>query len=345
MLTQLTFDRKCKRRQHWSAEMKPFALVAALILALATPAVAGGVGFQQRLIPGPQPITIGVWYPTRAEPRDTPLGLFTQTVAQGAEPDGRALPLVVMSHGTGGWYGEHFDTALALAQAGFVVAAVSHPHDTYDDQSHAAMVWERSGHLKRLIDYMLAEWPQHELLDPRRIGVFGFSSGGFTGLVAIGGVPDMGQTASHCQAHPDYYDCQLLKRSGRDPSSRASPPASWWIHDPRIRAAVIAAPALGYTFGKPGLAGVAIPVQLWRAERDHILPHPDYAEAVRLALPSPPEVHLASGADHFDFLAPCSAGLAQSAPDICKSPESFDRAAFHKAFNRQVVRFFKAKLR
>jgi predicted dienelactone hydrolase len=39
---------------------------------------------------------------------------------------GAKLPLVVSSHGTAGWFGGHHDTAAALADAGFVVAAINH---------------------------------------------------------------------------------------------------------------------------------------------------------------------------------------------------------------------------
>ena len=39
------------------------------------------------------------------------------------------LPLVVFSHGTAGWFGGHHDTAAALADAGFVVAAINHSGD------------------------------------------------------------------------------------------------------------------------------------------------------------------------------------------------------------------------
>ena len=36
-------------------------------------------------------------------------------VAVGAPVSGKGLPLVVMSHGNGGWFGGHYDTAAALA--------------------------------------------------------------------------------------------------------------------------------------------------------------------------------------------------------------------------------------
>jgi len=65
---------------------------------------------------------------------------------------------------------------------------------------------------------------------------------------------------------------------------------------------------------------------------------------VRSALPKPPEYHLVPGADHYDFLPPCSAGLAKVAPIIC-GHGTFDRAAFHTAFNAEVVRFFRQTLR
>src|SRR5208282_4989780 len=110
---------------------------------------------------------------------------------------GGRLPMVVFSHGTGGWYGGHYDTALALARAGFVVAAVSHTGDTYDDHSQAALIWLRSAQIHRLLDYMLAEWPGRAQLDPDRIGMFGFSAGGFTTLVVAGGATDLSLVAPH----------------------------------------------------------------------------------------------------------------------------------------------------
>ena len=122
-------------------------------------------------------------------------------------------------------------------------------------------------------------------------------------------------------------------------------PAAIWVHEPRIKAAVVAAPAVGYAFGREGLKGITVPIQLWRAAEDHILPHPDYAEAVRIALPTPPEYHVVENADHFDFLAPCTDILRQVAPVICVSRPGFDRAAFHQTFNAEVVRFFKETLK
>lgn len=281
---------------------------------------------------------VGVWYPTDEQPKSQRLELSNQIVAADAIPAGVSLPLVVISHGTGGSLSSHYDTALALAEAGFVVAAPTHPGDNFRDQSQATQVWLRTAQLHGLIDYMLADWTGHARLDATRVGAFGFSAGGLTALAAAGGVPDLSRLADHCRAHPTFFDCKLIAGAGA-PTARPE-----WIHDRRIKAVVSAAPALGFTFDKNGLALVREPLQLWRAGDDKILPHPFYAEAVRVALPRAPETHVVSGAGHFDFLAPCSPALAAIQPTICSSASGFDRAAFHAEFNAKVVRFFQERL-
>jgi len=331
----------------WIARL---ALACAVIIGVSSaskPARAYSVGFQEVKVSDgdAKPLVVGIWYPTDAAATPRPLGTFTQSVAKDAPPLGTGLAFVVMSHGTAGWYGDQYDTALALARAGFVVAAVSHRGDTYNDQSRSIFLTDRPKHIHRVIDYMLGEWPEHDRIDPNRVGVFGFSAGGFTALVAAGSVPDFGRLPAHLVSHPTYFDSRIIKSSGLPMDAFLNVRDSDWVHDPRIRAAVVAAPALGFTFGPGGFKNVNIPMQLWRAARDHILPTPDHAEAVRLALPKAPEFHLADNADHFDFLAPCDDRARQATPDICVSRPGFDRTAFHDLFNREIVRFFTANLK
>lgn len=311
-----------------------------LLLALASPALAG-VGFQKLSIPDPQgpPVEVGVWYPTDAAGAPAYAESFRQTLAVDAPARGKSLPLIVMSHGNGGAFTSHADTAYALAEAGFVAAALTHTGDNYRDQSRATDMANRPRQLKLLVDYMLSGWTQHDAIDPARIGAFGFSSGGFTVLVAGGGTPDLMQVGPHCRHHPDYYDCKLVANG--KPSSVVG---NIWTHDPRLKAVVAAAPALGFTFGAAGLASVREPIQLWRAADDHILPHPEYAEAVRLNLPTPPDYRVVERADHFDFLAPCSDVLLKVAPMICMSAPGFDRLKFHSELNTAVIAFFRDKL-
>lgn len=311
--------------------MPLLSLIAALALASAAPEAApmqapavttrpaDAAAFSRLTVPdgdGPA-IEAGVW---------TPPG------------GGRGLPLVVISHGNGGDFRSHEDTAQALAAAGFVVAALTHTGDNWRDQSRATDVAGRPRQLSVLIDYMLTGWDGRAVIDPQRVGAFGFSAGGFTVLTAAGGQADLSRIAGHCQANPSFYDCRLI---GAHPVAEGSPA---WTHDARIKAAVVAAPALGFAFTREGLAGVKQPVQLWQAGGDQVLPAPWYVEPVRAGLPSPPEFHRVEGAGHFDFLRPCTPQLAAAAPAVCAPTPGFDRTKFHERFNAEVVRFLKTRL-
>ncbi|MDE1148146.1 MAG: hypothetical protein PW843_16215 [Azospirillaceae bacterium] len=303
------------------------------------------VGFRWLSMPDGSnpPVEVAIWYPTDAPAQPTAVGPLVQTVAPDAPVRGTGLPLVVVSHGNGGNATGHADTAWALADAGFVVAALTHTGDNVKDQSRATDLPNRPRQLRLLISHITATWA--DVVDGHRVGAFGFSAGGFTVLAAAGGQLDLAAIGPHCAAHPDFFDCRLM--AARPPAGMSSghPMGRPRVTpDPRIRALVVAAPALGFAFTGGGLKDVTAPVQLWRAADDEILPHPYYAEAVRLALPTPPESHVVDHARHFDFLVPCSATLEQAVPALCQSEPGFDRAAFHRDFNAAVVAFFQRTL-
>ncbi len=318
-------------------------VLTALAVTLAT-TCAQAAGFQHGFAADSngKPLEIGIWYPSQATPKSMSIGPTTMSVALNGPVDGRALPLVVMSHGTGGSFLGNYDTAIALADAGYVVAAVTHTGDNYADQSRSVFVMDRPKHMSRVIDHMLASWDGRATLDAARIGMFGFSAGGLTTLLSIGGIADFSKVGPMCREHPTDFACQVIAKAG--PAGSAAPEPGI-VQDRRIKAAVVAAPALGFVFSADALKNVTIPVQLWRAEDDAILPHPRYAEVVRQALPGTPDYRVVHNAGHFDFMAPCSSALATIAPAICQSAPGFDRVAFHQTFNSAVVDFFGKNLK
>jgi predicted dienelactone hydrolase len=318
------------------------------ILLFTLRASATDIGFQQTEVPDPsgKPLMTGIWYPSSSKVSTQPLGLFRQEVALNGEIAGATLPVVFISHGTGGSLASHYDTALALARAGFIVIAFSHTGDNSQDQSYAGNrinLVDRPRQLERVISFSLSEWKGRAHIDSARIGVFGFSLGGFTALVEIGGVPDLARMAQLCKERSTAPECSYIKeRHGDQLVSTSEAPA--WVHDLRIKAAVIAAPAASYLFGAGGLDRVTIPVQLWRADNDSQAPDAWNSAIVRGGLPSTTEIHIVPHADHFAFLPTCSDALKQVASSICTDAPDFDRAAFHKEFNRKVVAFFSQTL-
>lgn len=325
--------------------MKIFLLWS--VTAFLTPAFAT-VGFQQLSVPDPpgKALSVAVWFPSIGKPVSVSVGPFQQTVVPGGTITGTGLPLVLISHGTGGSDTSHYDTALALAGEGFVVAALTHTGDNYMDQSYVGNrkdLTDRARQVSVVLSYMLTTWIQHERLDAGRVGMFGFSLGGFTTLVESGGIPDLSRMRELCATRPTAPECLFIKqRNGDQLSPETFTPV--WTHDQRVKAAVVAAPAVSYLFGPGSLKAVRIPIQLWRASNDDQVPDAWNTALIQQELPIPAEEHVVTRAGHYVFLPPCSEALARQAPQICSDDASFDRATFHRNFNREVVAFFKRTL-
>jgi predicted dienelactone hydrolase len=317
---------------------KVFWFLVALHFCSASSADAAGI---QLFNHGPT-LSGAIWYPCQAEPRYVQLGDLAMAVDYGlvgvkdCPLTAVKLPLVVFSHGYRGWFGGHHDTAAALADAGFVVAAINHSGDNGNDTSRSdelSSFVSRPADLVRLLDFVLKDWKDKAAVDPARIGLFGFSKGGYTGLALVGAAPDFARFARGCTDASKF--CEQL-RSVDIPV----PP-----QDARVRAAVIAEPPSGF-FTKENLAAIRIPLQFWRAELATAGVDVDPAGTARVArsLPGKPDVHVVP-AGHFAFLAPCSPQLATAMARICTDvPAGFDRAAFHREFNASVARFFREHL-
>jgi predicted dienelactone hydrolase len=289
---------------------------------------------------------VGVWYPTDARPWPTTLiGVVLMNVARDAAVSGHDLPLVVISHGNGGGPQSHGDLAMALAGAGYVVAAPVHTGDNFADQSamgSASLFSGRTRQLRAAVDYMLSGWPDRNRINPDRVGAFGFSAGGFTVLAAVGAQPDMRLVATHCAESPEFV-CDVLRQANSALlDAGASAVGEAFAPDGRIKAAVVAAPGLGFTMAPNGLADVGVPIQLWSGDADDRVPYATNTQVVRDALGSRVEYHSVPGAGHTSFLVPC--GIL-APPALCADAGSFDRRAFHADMNASVIAFFETHMK
>jgi len=328
-------------------------LVAAAILVAGANALADaptrraeqGLGFQ---VTGAadadgKPFAVGVWYPA-----DIAAAATTQSVPspmgaiQNAPVVGKGLPLVVVSHGNGGGMASHIDLALALANAGYVVAAPIHAGDNFQDPSASGLATLFSGRNRQLrltIDHVLTKWTGHDAIDPARVGAFGFSAGGFTVLTAAGAQPDMKLIARQCAQSPEFI-CQVLAHFKSPLLSVDAPVGEPMQAGPQVKAVVAAGPGLGFTMPPAAMAGVKVPVQVWSGEKDETVPYATNAKLIIEALGKngqKVDFHAVPNASHMSFLAPCG---PVNVPELCADPEGFDRVAFHAAMNVEVVKFF-----
>ncbi len=325
--------------------MRITGLFTAVLICLCT-TLAHAAGVQFIVIPpdGDNGVLSGaVWSPCASPPQEVKLyGVATAGVLNCAIK-GDKLPLIVISHGQDGWFGGHHDTAEALADAGFVVAAINHPGDNIVSATRTrdiSIAVRRPADIKRLIDFMLGSWSDSARIDSQRIGFFGHSRGAYTGLVLAGANPDLKGAAAECgegASSSANSPCALFKG---DPKLPDAPLA----HDARIKALVLADPAFSFLFGASELKPVTLPVQLWSSQLGGPSGSAQSVADVMRGLPVKPDFHLVAHADAWAFTAPCTAEQAKSVPRICNDTPSFDRAAFHREFNAAVIAFFRQQL-
>jgi len=220
-------------RTHLAQWRGSLGLLAAFALCL-TATIAQAAGFRLIEVPADadSPALSGaMWYPCSEPPGEIDLGVITLSGAKDCPISGDKLPLVVVSHGNLGAFFDHHDTAETLADAGFVVAAISHRGDNspnFPDGADPSVMLERPTDIKRLIDFMVGASPAASNIDPKHIGFFGFSAGGYTGLVLIGADPDWAAVLCRFSSVPLFVYETSEKSSGRSLSrlSRESRPPS-----------------------------------------------------------------------------------------------------------------------
>lgn len=162
---------------------------------------------------GDRKIGLRLWFPARPE-SDATRQLYRhkravpgQQVLEIAE-QGRALapaqaltgqrfPLIVMSHGYGGWAEHMSRLGETLASRGYVVASIDHRDLPFSDvasfaTSFGSVLVNRSSDqqavLKAILDRSVANSSVAGMVDPNAIGVLGYSMGGY-GAITTAGVP------------------------------------------------------------------------------------------------------------------------------------------------------------
>ncbi|WP_157048643.1 alpha/beta hydrolase family protein [Verminephrobacter eiseniae] len=121
-------------------------------------------------------------------------------------------PLIVFSHGSGGWSMSHWKTARYFARRGCVVLALIHDNaDVSNSRSSSTLaVWQsRPKEWSAALDTLLAS-QFAVLVDRSRIVAMGFSAGGYTALTVGGARPSSLALDDYCRAHSEQRDVLCL---------------------------------------------------------------------------------------------------------------------------------------
>lgn len=349
-------------RSAWRNARAPLLAAFMTLLAWATPASAQYAGLRTLVVPGAEPVTVALFYPTPAVARTQPMGPWRPVVMPGAPVATTPLKgLILISHGTGGHELGHHNLATRLAADGYLVAALRHPGDNWEDRSmitSGRYFSERPRQASRVLDALLASPEWGPRIPAGRIGAVGHSAGGYTVLALAGAQAEPARAAQHCRSVSDDPGfCSLGKLPSRPQSGQAAPAAAASaqvpaaaqdgplvsVADPRIRAVVAMAP-MSVVFTPDSLKVISVPVRVMVAERDAVLTSKYHGAYVAANLPSA-QASTVPGAGHFAFMAQSVWPLASEAGDAAANPEGFDRLAYHATLENEVAEFLDRQLR
>lgn len=327
------------------------AAAALLLACLCRVAFAADVGWRSQTLPAAaagEPIPLALWYPATAgaSMRTIAMGPFGVHAAPGAPAAASLRGLIVLSHGTGGTELGHGHLAGALAARGYLVAALRHPGDNWQDgtlrtERADRYFEERPRHVSRVIDALLADpaWGPRIDRDAAgpRIGALGHSAGGATVIALAGGVPVLPRIADHCRAHAveDPVFCNLA-RATRSPAAADGPAAP--LRDGRVRAVAALSP-VGVVFDPASLRSLTVPVALWVAALDRFLVPRFHAESLARSLPAG-ALRRVPNAWHFAFMDTPTMPIASPDGDLAADPPGFDRGRFLEHLGRELGDFF-----
>lgn len=310
---------------------------------------------------GARPLLCDIWYPATPAtiatdqfigPPDTPLFWAGRAARDAALIEHPAtLPLILVSHGTGGSTQQLGWLACHLAAQGYIVAGVNH-HGNNALEPYLAegfvRIWERPRDLTALLDYLLVDELFGPCLDLNRIGAAGFSLGGYTVLALAGAQLDFNQPGNRErnlieEMPPEFPDPAALvalfeKIATTDTAHSQS------YRDPRVRAVFAIAPALGEDCSPASLAAITIPVSLVVGEADHAAPAATNAAVFARHIPNATLQILGDGVAHYTFLAEGTPQGQAILPDLTVDGPGVDRAAVHQQVSTTAGQFFAATL-
>ncbi|WP_114940323.1 alpha/beta hydrolase family protein [Mucilaginibacter endophyticus] len=302
-----------------------------------------------------RPVVTEIWYPTvdTLKPSDKHFSPFLRqpTVRDGKLPVNK-LPLILLSHGTGGGRLTLEWLAQALANSGCIVAAVDHYGNTYDHKIPLEFVkpWERPLDLSFALTSLLNNSDIGPLIDQQKIGAIGFSFGGYTVIALAGARLDFEQARNYYKTTgrkeleiPEFPGLvKLLDDSSLIAGSKHVPP----LKDKRIKAFFSISPALGFGFiRKEQVADIKSPLYIVGSQSDSIAPVKTNARHYHQLISKSIYTELPGKIGHYVMLGEAIDAVKKEAPIYFTDDPSVNRHAIHLQVDSLAVGFFRKELK
>lgn len=250
------------------------------------------------------------------------------------------VPLVLLSHGTGGSAEQMSWLAEPLAEAGFLVAAVDHHGNNHRDGFTVpgfAFWADRPRDLTFALDHLL----DHEQVGA--VGAAGFSLGGYTAAALVGArlarqPIEAVLRGDHPLPSPPEYPTLAEEILALPAETTASWPQRLAADhtDPRVRCAFLVAPASGGILDTGSPARVRRPVAVCWGDADTVVP-PETVRGYLDALPGAEGRSVGADVGHYEFLC-----LAEPGSPLYEAVRSGEPV--RAAVAAEAVEFFRRHL-
>jgi predicted dienelactone hydrolase len=304
-------------------------------------------------------LDVTVWYPSASGGVPVSLGesvFFAGTAAIRDAPISQgSFPLVMLSHGIGlAGYAQALSwIAAPLAQAGFIVAAPTHPGNAGPHRSAAETMklWLRPTDITETLNALTKDDFFKDHVDSDETGILGLSAGGGTALSITGARLDPKRLADYCDTDAlNASLCDWVRQSGVDLHAMDLRLAGRDNEDKRIRFAMATDPAPVDVFDPGTFSQISIPLEIVNLGRPGEIPLTADASQIAKAMPNAAYSTIPD-ASHFSMFAECKPGAADIAAyqdvgdPICADGGGRTRREIHDQLIQMVIVAFTRALK
>jgi len=303
-----------------------------------------------------RPLKTEIWYPTKDTTKVNSVTEYPfklPPTSKDADFISGKHSLILLSHGTGGNRISQMWLACELASNGFIVLSVDHYGNTLDNKipENFVKVWDRPLDISFMLNNILNNSKYNSIIDSTKIGMVGFSLGGYTTIALAGGILDYNLLKEFSNTKegksefnlPEMGDVskfikpEIIKRGNNNFKN---------LKDDRITSFIALAPAIGQGFQqKEQFKNINNPILIIGAEKDKRTPNETNAKHYHKLIKSSKYIELKGKIGHYIFMNEAKNGLKRVAPLIFKDDKTVNRNKIHKKISKIVIDYLDKELK
>lgn len=295
-----------------------------------------------------RPIVFDIWYQAKKEAPQKKRQSYWREESEARDApipsEIHDKPLIIFSHGNGGDRYSLLWLVHPLVKKGYVVVGVDHFGNTWYNKlpEHFLAFWHRPQDVSYVLDHLATHTEFSLLIDESRIGFFGYSLGGLTGIWLMGGQALKLQKPTPEETKSKEFP---VKISQRVIDSIDWQEAKELYFDERIKASFLIAPAFGQLFSPENLKRINVPTFIVSGTDDMLVPPAPNALYYANNIPHAKYDRI-ERAGHYVFLREINPKAYRKLPSyLHQDAEGVDREKVHKEVSEMAISFFDQHLK